>query len=41
MDLTEFEGVFNLLQSDLSRWLETNGTHENWLLYENYQFYFI
>jgi hypothetical protein len=41
MDLTEFERVFNLLQSDLSRWLDTNKSHTNMLLYENYLFYFI
>lgn len=41
MNLLEFEKSFNELQSDLSQWLETEKTHVNLLIYENYQFYFI
>jgi hypothetical protein len=41
MDLSEFERNFNKVQSDLSKWLSTNETHVNFLLYESFQFYFI
>ena len=40
-DLSEFERNFNELQSDLSKWISSNETHVNLLIYESYQFYFI